>query len=475
MPDDTPILGLPLILPAQAQKHVTHNEALRLLDILVQLTVLDRDLNAAPATPTEGDRYIVGPNPTGVWAGQAGRIAAFWGGIWLFIQPREGWTARILDEGVQVSSSGTEWLRSDTAPETTARLGIGTAPDATNRLAVASPASLFTHAGTDHRMVLNKAAATDTASILLQSGYSGRAEIGLSGSNDLAVKVSADGSAFTTALAIDGTGKPSFPQGMAVAGDASLSGTTTLSGPVTLSGSVSLSGPVTGAAVQATAQDSTAGRLLTVGAFGLGGTTAPLLSSLDATGTPAGAWRTADTLTTGTWPVPATAGSPRNGIMTVLRPETGTILQRWLQSDTATEWTRRHTGTGWSAWSRSLPLTGTVAMTAGLPTGAAIQRGTGTQGEFVRFADGTQICTHILALGPFSTALGTLFQPAANTAWTFPAAFSSPPVVSGTLVNTGTWLTAATPSATAVSLRGCAAANIATAVNAHVTAIGRWI
>ena len=41
---DTPCLGLPQIEAAQAQKHVTHNEALALLDVLVQLAVKSRAL-----------------------------------------------------------------------------------------------------------------------------------------------------------------------------------------------------------------------------------------------------------------------------------------------------------------------------------------------------------------------------------------------------------------------------------------------
>ena len=49
MPDDTDILGLPLILPAQAQKHVTHNEALVALDVIVQLSVINRDQTVPPA------------------------------------------------------------------------------------------------------------------------------------------------------------------------------------------------------------------------------------------------------------------------------------------------------------------------------------------------------------------------------------------------------------------------------------------
>lgn len=52
--DATPLLSLPLILPAQAQKHVTHNESLRLLDILVHLAVLDRDRSAPPRPACRG-------------------------------------------------------------------------------------------------------------------------------------------------------------------------------------------------------------------------------------------------------------------------------------------------------------------------------------------------------------------------------------------------------------------------------------
>ena len=59
MSDTTPHLGLPLIAASQAQKHVTHNEALGLLDALVQLACLDKDLTAPPPSPAEGDRYLV--------------------------------------------------------------------------------------------------------------------------------------------------------------------------------------------------------------------------------------------------------------------------------------------------------------------------------------------------------------------------------------------------------------------------------
>ena len=40
--DQTPNLKLPYIMPSQAQKHVTHNEALRFLDAVVHLSVKSR-------------------------------------------------------------------------------------------------------------------------------------------------------------------------------------------------------------------------------------------------------------------------------------------------------------------------------------------------------------------------------------------------------------------------------------------------
>lgn len=201
--DATPLLSLPLILPAQAQKHVTHNESLRLLDILVHLAVLDRDRNAPPALPNEGDRHIIGPAATGDWTGHEGKVAAFWGGAWAILAPRPGWQARVLTEDLTLSYDGSAWQPAFTTPEIMDRLGIATPADAQNRLAVASPATLFTHAGQGHQVKVNKAAAAETASLLFQSGWSGRAEMGLVGEDAFSLKVSPDGSTFLPVLTAD--------------------------------------------------------------------------------------------------------------------------------------------------------------------------------------------------------------------------------------------------------------------------------
>ena len=62
---ETVHLGLPLLEASQAQKHVTHNEALLLLDAAIQLSVVSRAIANPPALPEEGDRYLVAAAPTG--------------------------------------------------------------------------------------------------------------------------------------------------------------------------------------------------------------------------------------------------------------------------------------------------------------------------------------------------------------------------------------------------------------------------
>ncbi|WP_295070197.1 DUF2793 domain-containing protein [Tabrizicola sp.] len=221
MPDETTILSLPLILPAQAQKHVTHNEALVKLDLMVQLAVINRTLTTAPPLPTIGDRHIVAAGATGPWAGQSGRIAVFTEAGWQFTQPLAGWQAYVMAESQMAFYNGLTWIALSDGPFTVGRLGVSATPDATNRLAVSSPATLLNHAGSGHQLKLNKAVAGDTASLLFQTGFGGRAEMGTAGSDDFSVKVSADGSTFFTALEADAaTGEVTLPQPLHLGGQA---------------------------------------------------------------------------------------------------------------------------------------------------------------------------------------------------------------------------------------------------------------
>ncbi|WP_212525616.1 DUF2793 domain-containing protein [Actibacterium sp. MT2.3-13A] len=354
MPDTSARLSLPLLMPSQAQKHVTHNEALLRLDLLVQLAVEAFGASTPPVSPQEGQVWALGAAPVGDWAGHADELAAWVEGAWAFIAPRPGW--RAADKAGQALRlwTGAAW----DLPTLSGLDGIGvqTGYDATNRLAVAAPATLFTHEGADHRMKINKAAGADTASLLFQTGWSGRAEMGTAGSDDFSIRLSADGTAWVTGLRLEAaTGRASLPGGLEVTGQ------------------------VTGDAVQQAATDTTAGRLARADhVYGPGN------------------------------------------------------------------------------------LLGTASQSAGTPTGAVIERGSNANGDYVRLADGTQICWVSK-----TTAYISGSYCAAN--WTFPAAFAAPPVSQITLAGDswGTDVPSGLSRGDATPVRGN---NTATALSAQVWA-----
>ncbi|CAI2935736.1 DUF2793 domain-containing protein [Aminobacter niigataensis] len=216
--EQTTNLKMPFIMPSQAQKHVTHNEALQALDVVVQLSVLDRNLAAPPALPAEGDRYIVAAAASGGWAGKIGQIAAWQDGAWAFHVPVKGWLAWVADEQRILAHDGTGWV--DTVAlgvNPAAMVGVNTTADTSNRLSVKSQAVLFDNLGAGQQVKINKATAGDNASLLFQTGYSGRAEFGLAGDDDWHLKVSPDGGAWTEAIKVNRSdGRVLLPAGLAL-------------------------------------------------------------------------------------------------------------------------------------------------------------------------------------------------------------------------------------------------------------------
>jgi hypothetical protein len=217
--ENTPILNLPLVMPSQMQQFVTHNEALTLLDGITQLSVIARTLTTAPAGAAEGDRYIVAAGADGDWAGWEPCIALRADGEWRQIAPGNGWLAWVQAENVLLAWDGTTWTPVSGAGSdgNFPTLGVNALPDSTNRMAVKSDAALFSHdditpGSGDIRITANKAAAGNTASFLFQDGWSGRAEFGLAGDDDLHIKVSADGTTWKDALIVNrSTGVVSMP------------------------------------------------------------------------------------------------------------------------------------------------------------------------------------------------------------------------------------------------------------------------
>jgi len=186
MSDTSTHLLLPYLLASQAQKHVTHNEALRILDAVTQLAVLDRDLTVPPGSPADGDRYIVAAGATGAWSGWDLSVAHWSDGAWFRLLPRPGWIVWVVDEASFRSWNGSAWI------------------------------PLASFAG---GVTLNKPTAGDSVAVEFQTGGSGRAQIGTLGSDDLVMRTSIDGSAWTTALRLDDvTGTVSAIQRL-IAGD----------------------------------------------------------------------------------------------------------------------------------------------------------------------------------------------------------------------------------------------------------------
>ena len=200
--DHTPRLSLPYLMPGQAQKHITHNEALQALDGLVQPVVVSRTVTVPPPLPLEGEAYLVPSGATAAWAGHADELAIWQAGAWTFHDPASGWQVWCTAEQVLLVFHAGSWTPLMALGAGLRQLGINATADSTNRLAVSADATLFTHAGAGHQLKLNKATGADTASLLYQTNWSGRAELGLTGDDAFRIKVSSNGSAWTDAVTI---------------------------------------------------------------------------------------------------------------------------------------------------------------------------------------------------------------------------------------------------------------------------------
>lgn len=223
--DQTARLGLPYLAAGQMQKHVTLNEALTRLDALVQTAVVSRTVSSQPAGPPDGALYILPAGATGAaWAGRPeGVLIRAEAGGWSVVEAPDGLVVLVADAGELVVRDGGAWVplgaRLDGLQNLT-RLGLGTTADAANPFAARLNKALWTAleawAGGDGdlRLTFNKEGPSDVLSLLFQSGWGGRAELGLVGDDDLRLKVSADGSVWRDAWSVDrASGQVSFDLG----------------------------------------------------------------------------------------------------------------------------------------------------------------------------------------------------------------------------------------------------------------------
>jgi len=110
---DTTRLQLPLLAAAQAQKHVTHNEAILTLDGLVQLAAKSATTTAQPSSPSDGDLYLLPAGKTGAdWGAYSnGAIAHYYDGVWHQYAPGTGWMCFVQDTKILYFYDGSAWQR----------------------------------------------------------------------------------------------------------------------------------------------------------------------------------------------------------------------------------------------------------------------------------------------------------------------------------------------------------------------------
>ena len=266
--ENTTNLKLPLLIPNQSGKEITHNEALIIIDNILQNGIIDKDLTTPPENPNTNDMYIVGEGAIGKWE-EKDNYLAFYDNGWRFIEPREGFTFWVNDEDKLYTYNGSKWIatiqagadienNNSTTPTTPpitklseledveiieatqynilqhngekfintsnlqqlSMVGINTQADENNKLSIKSDYVLFDNNGNSSKIKANKATETDTASHLFQTNYGGRAEFGLIGNDDFTLKVSNNGETWKDAFVVDkATGNIDFKGEITINGE----------------------------------------------------------------------------------------------------------------------------------------------------------------------------------------------------------------------------------------------------------------
>lgn len=138
----SPRFSLPRLFAGQAQKEFFVNEANARIDILLH-PLVKGVADTPPASPVEGDCWLIGSAPTGHWQAHGGELAGFQGGNWLFVAPVEGMAVYDTAAGKIRRFANGGW---NTPPQVPVPNG-GTTIDAEARTAIAGLIAALTSAG----------------------------------------------------------------------------------------------------------------------------------------------------------------------------------------------------------------------------------------------------------------------------------------------------------------------------------------
>ena len=102
-------LKLPEMLESQGAKHITHNEALQMLDVFVAAVLKSRTVTNPPLEPVLGDAYFIPDGAIDDWSTNIGKIAHWYNNQWYYYPTPDFWLAYFEDESLSYRFNGTTW------------------------------------------------------------------------------------------------------------------------------------------------------------------------------------------------------------------------------------------------------------------------------------------------------------------------------------------------------------------------------
>lgn len=169
---------MPLLDAAQAQKHVTLNEALVRADALGAGLAQDWGLTVPPVAPLDGSVWIVAAVATGDWGGHDDEIALFLNGGWAFIAPWPGASFWVPGLGNRLTWTGAAWVEGVVAASPGGAATVQRVIEVDH--ALAAGANSVTGGVIPDKAVVMGVTARVTAAITGASGWS----LGVSGATD---------------------------------------------------------------------------------------------------------------------------------------------------------------------------------------------------------------------------------------------------------------------------------------------------
>ena len=248
----------------------------------------------------------------------------------------------------------------------------------------------------------------------------------------------------------------------------------------TVTGTVTVNGAINGMAVTQSTTDTTAGRLLQVGDFGVGSSQPPIISNINDHEIKPGFYQY--NAGSGSTNGPELYGTVISAQATLNASNYGGWASQMFFGTVGGFYVRRNASAGsasWDPWERVLTqksILGTVSQSGGVPTGRIIERGSNANGTYVRFADGTQICWIVEARNDTVGANGTV----SVGAWTFPATFAAGATTAHMSINHSGCIVVSNANTTTTAmpdlyLRNVTASGITlSSINLMITAFGRW-